>query len=409
MSRKLFALGMIMLLVLGLTTIGSLAQDTVTISYYTYTAAPDHLEDLDAIIAAFEMENPGIEIEVTTAAWGDYWTLLSADFAAGEQPDTFEINYENFVSYAADDLLLDLSDYLSEAPYYPRALEAFQYDGMQMALPEVFSTVLLFYNADLFDEAGIDYPAADWTWDEALQAGMDITALGDNIWGLHSSVHFWEFYKKAGQAGCEFFNEDMTESTLDSESCVGAVELMISFMDDDVMPDAVEMAGISDTDLFLTGDLGMLVVGTWMFDAFIDGADFTWDIQLEPGLENKGHHFFADGVAVDADTDNPAAAAAWAQFLTASETAATVRVDSSWGLPALDEPSYFESYLELSPPENREAVFAALESPINPPVIKRQGEMQDAINELLTAVVNGEMTAQEAMEEAKSRLDDLLE
>ena len=407
MSRKLFALGIVTLLLIGLTSV--FAQDTVTVSYYTFSAAPDHLEDLDVIIEAFQAENPGIEVEVTTAAWDDYFTLLAADFAADSPPDTFELNYENFVSYAADDLLLDISAYIDEeAPYYPRALEAFQYDGVQLALPETFSTVLLFYNADLFDQAGLDYPAADWTWDDAIEAGAAISALGDNIWGLYSPIQFWEFYKKAGQAGCEFFNEDMTESTINSEACVETLETMISFMDNDVMPDPIEMAGVSDSDLFASGNLGMVVTGIWMFSAF-EEAEFTLDVQLEPGLANKGHHFFANGVAVAESTDNPEEAAAWAQFLTASETAANVRVETGWELPALDEPAYFEAYLELSPPENREAVFAALESPITPPVIERQGEMQDAINELLTAVVSGEMTAQEALDEAKARLDELIQ
>ena len=409
MSRKLFALGIVALLLLGLTSVVGLAQDTVTVSYYTFSAAPDHLEDLDVIIEAFEAENPGIQVEVTTAAWDDYFTLLAADFAAGEPPDTFELNYENFVSYAADDLLLDISEHIAEeAPYYPRALEAFQYDGVQLALPETFSTVLLFYNADLFDQAEQDYPAADWTWDDALEAGAAITALGDDIWGLWTGIQFWEFYKKAGQAGCEIFNTDMTESTINSEVCVETVEMMVGFMDDDIMPDDAEMAGLSDGDLFLNGELGMLTTGIWMFSAF-EEADFNWDIQLEPGLANKGHHFFANGVAVAASTDNAEAAAAWAQFLTASETAATVRVETGWELPALDEPGYFEAYLELSPPENREAVFAALESPITPPVIERQVEMQDIIGAHLNAVVLGELTAQEALDEAKAQLDDLLE
>ena len=102
-------------------------------------------------------------------------------------------------------------------------------------------------------------------------------------------------------------------------------------------------------------------------------------------------------------------ALAWAQFLTASETAARVRVDSGWELPALDEPDYFEAYLELSPPENREAVFAALESPVTPPVIERQSEMQDTINELLASVAIGELDPQTALDMAKDALDGLVE
>jgi multiple sugar transport system substrate-binding protein len=144
-----------------------------------------------------------------------------------------------------------------------------------------------------------------------------------------------------------------------------------------------------------------------MFDAFKD-APFAWDVQLEPGLNQKGHHFFANGVGVSATTANAEAAAKWAEFLTASATAAEVRVASAWELPALDAPELFEAYLQLTPPENREAVFAALESPVTPPVIERQNEMQDAVNLQITRAVDGEVSAQEALDEAKAALDALI-
>ncbi len=80
----------------------------VTISYFTFSAAPDHLEDLDAIIAAFEAENPNITIETQTASYDDYFTSLQTQIAGGTAPDTFELNYENFVTYARSGALLDL-------------------------------------------------------------------------------------------------------------------------------------------------------------------------------------------------------------------------------------------------------------------------------------------------------------
>jgi len=408
MLRKslLFAL----LLILALGVVPAAAQDTTSIRYFTFSAAPDHLEDLDTIIAAFQEENPGIEVVVETAPFADYFTLLQAGVASGDAPDVFELNYENFVTYAANGTLLDLSGLVSEeAPFYPRALEAFQYEGAQYALPATFSTVLLFYNADLFDEAGVEYPTAEWTWDDAVSAAQAIRALGDDTWGIFSPVQFWEFYKKAAQNGeCSFFNEDMTESTINSPACVETLEWMTSLMNDDLMPTAAELSGVSDSELFLSGKLGMLVTGIWMFGAFQD-AEFTWDVQIEPKMNQNAHHFFANGVAVSATTENPEAAAAWAEFLAASETAATVRVESAWELPALDRPEYFEAYLSQTPPENREAVFQALESPVTPPVIVRQNEMQDAVNALLTQVVDGELTAQEALDQAKTELDGLLQ
>lgn len=392
------------------TVLSPVAAQETTIRYFTFSAAPDHLEDLDTIIAAFEEANPTINVEVETAPFADYFTLLQSGVASGDAPDVFELNYENFVTYAANGTLLDLTGQVSEdAPFYPRALEAFMYEEQQMALPATFSTVLMFYNADLFEAAGVDVPTAEWTWADAVEAATAIRALGDDTWGVYSPVQFWEFYKKAAQNGeCQFLNEDQTESAINSPACVETLEWMVSLMNDGLMPTAAELSGVSDSELFLSGKLGMLVTGIWMFDAFKD-APFAWDVQIEPMLNQHAHHFFANGVAVSATTANPEAAIAWAEFLASSETAAQVRVESAWELPALDEPAYFEAYLEQTPPANRAAVFAALESPVTPPVIVRQNEMQDAVNALLTQVVDGELTAQDALDQAKAEIDALLE
>jgi len=398
-----------LLAVLLLATILPVAAQDVTLRYFTFSAAPDHIEDLETIVQAFQAENPGVTVEVETAPFADYFTLLQADIVGGSAPDVFELNYENFVTYAANGTLLDLGGLINpDAPFYPRALEAFQYDGQQLALPATFSTVLLFYNADLFDQAGIEYPTADWTWDDALAAATAIRALGDDTWGLFSPVQFWEFYKKAAQNGeCSFFNADMTESTINSPACVETLELMVSFMSEGVMPTAAELSGVSDGDLFTSGKLGMLVTGIWMFGAFAE-APFNWDVQVEPAINQHANHFFANGVAVSATTAHPEEAAAWAEFLASSETAATVRVESAWELPALNNPDYFEAYLSQTPPANRAAVFQALENPVTPPVIERQNEMQDAVNALLTQVVDGDLTAQEALDQAKTELDALI-
>lgn len=406
MFRKLTLLASLIVLVLAF-SIAS-AQET-TIRYFTFSAAPDHLEDLDAIIAAFEAENPDINVEVATAPYADYFTLLQADVSGGDAPDVFELNYENFVTYADAGALLDLSGLVSEeAPFYPAALEAFNFEGAQLGLPATFSTVVLFYNKDLFDAAGLEYPTNEWTWTDAVAAAEAIKALGDDTWGLFSPTQFFEFYKKAAQNGeCEFFNEDMTESTINSQACVDTLELMLSFTSSGIMPTAAELSGITDDQLFLSGKLGMWVTGIWMFAATAP-AEFNWDIVVEPGINGKANHFFSNAAVVSASTAYPEAAAKWAEFLTSSEVAADVRVASSWELPALDKPEYFEAYLEQTPPDNREAVFAALENPVTPPVIVRQAEMQDTVGALLTQAVDGELTAQEALDQAKEAIDSLI-
>ena len=85
------------------------AGEAATIRYFTFSAAPDHLETLDAMIAAFNEQHPDITVEVETAPFDDYFTLLQTQLAGGDAPDAFEVNYENFVSLASRGALADLS------------------------------------------------------------------------------------------------------------------------------------------------------------------------------------------------------------------------------------------------------------------------------------------------------------
>ena len=389
-------------------------KEPVTLRYFTFSAAPDHLEDLDQMIAIFEEAHPDIKIEVETASWDDYFTKLQTLIAGGIAPDIFELNYENFVSYASKGVLLDLDPLAAadssfdETIFYPRAYDAFNYNGMQLGLPETFSTVLLFYNKDMFDQAGLEYPAADWTWDDAVAAGEQLTDADAGVWGLHSGVQFWEFYKKAAQNGCEFFSEDKTEATINSPQCIEALETMVSFVDVGVMPSDADMGGMSDGDMFTAGQLAMDVTGIWMFAAF-EGADHAWDVQVEPGMANQATHFFANALNVFAATKHPEEAWQWVKFFTSSPEMADIRVASGWELPALNNPEYFEDYLALSPPENRQAVFDSLQYAIVPPVIERQNEMQDTVNGLLEQVRLGQLTPQEALDQAKAAIDELLQ
>ncbi len=388
--------------------------EPVTITYFTFSAAPDHLKDLDEMIQLFEQSHPGIKIKVETAPFGDYFTKLQTLIAGGTAPDVFELNYENFVSFAAKGVLLDLNP-LAQADnefdadiFYPRAYQAFNLNGLQQGLPATFSTVVLFYNKDLFDKAGVAYPAEGWAWADAVEAAKQLTDADAGVWGLYSPTQFWEFYKKGAQNGCSFLSEDKTAATINSPECAEALDTMIGFVTEDkVMPSDAETGGVSDGDLFKAGKIAMDVTGIWMFSAFQD-APFEWDIQVEPGLKQQATHFFANAVSVFAATKHPQEAWEWAKFFTSSPEMAQIRVKSGWELPALSNPAYFEDYLKLTPPANRAAVFKSLEFSIVPPVIERQNEMQDAVNQLLEQVKLGQLTVQEALDQAKAQIEELL-
>jgi multiple sugar transport system substrate-binding protein len=391
----------------------ALAQDQVTINYMTFSAAPDYIEELEATIAAFEAEHPNINVEYETQSFGDYFTKLQTVVAAGRAPDAFELNYENFVTYAEKGALYDLTPLLAAdsefdpSIYNPTALAAFTHDGKQYGLVESFSNVVLFYNKDLFDAAGVAYPTADWTWQDELAAAQKLT--GDGVWGTFAPIQFWEFYKTIAQNGGSILSDDKSAVTIDSPENVETLTWMVDKISTHkVTPSDVDMAGQSDGDLFKAGKIAMLRTGIWMFGDFITNAKFNWDIALEPGNTQKAHHFFANGVAISAKSDNPQEAYEWIKFLTSSKAAVEIRINAGWELPAVADPSYVQGYLDQPQPESREVVFQALDSAVVPPVIANWNQLTDVVGKELEAAKLGQKTPEQALKDAKMAIEAIL-
>lgn len=385
----------------------------VELTYFTFSAAPEHLDSLDEMIAAFEAANPGVTVKVETAPFDQYFTKLQTLIAGGTAPDVYELNFENFVSYASKGVLANLDDLASADPgfvdrFYPRAYEAFSLNGVQYGLPESFSDVVLFYNKDLFDAAGLDYPSADWTWQDELAAAQKLTDPATGVWGSYSPVQFWEFYKTAAQNGCSVFNADRTQVTINEPGCVEALTWMVDKINTyKIAPTDADMAGVSDGDLFKQGKIAMWRTGIWMFAGIAD-APFAWDIALEPGNTQKAHHFFANGVVLAESGAHKDAAWEWAKFFTSDPAAARIRVAANWELPALNDQSLFDEWLAITPPASRNVVFEALDTLVTPPVIEKQAQMQDAVNMLLEQAELGTVTPQAALDQARIEIEALL-
>lgn len=391
------------------------SEEPVTIKYMTFSAAPNHIEDLEAMIAAFEAEHPNIRVDYEAVGWNDYFTKLQTLVASGTAPDTFELNYENFVTYASKDALYDMDtliaadDAFDPAVFNTMALEAFTHEGKQYGLVESFSNVVLFYNKDLFDAAGVAYPEADWTWEDELAAAEQLTDADKGIWGTYSPIQFWEFYKTIEQNGGQILNEDKTEVLIDSPQNVETLTWMIDKIEKyGVTPTDAQMSGQSDGDLFKSGKIAMLRSGIWMFDAFSE-ADFAWDIALEPGNTQKAHHFFSNGVAISKETENAEAAWEWVKFFTSHPNAVEQRVESSWELPAVSDEAVLEAYLTKTPPQSREVVFQALDTLVVPPVIGNWNQLTDVVGKELDLAKMGEKTPEEALRDAKAQLEKLLD
>jgi multiple sugar transport system substrate-binding protein len=385
---------------------------TVTVSYFTFSAAPDHLNTLSALIRIFEKKYPNIRISYQTAPYNDYFTKLKTEIAGGTAPDTFELDYGDFLSYATSGSLLDLSKLArSDATfrpsvYYPRAYSAFAVGKQQYGLPESFSDVLLFYNKDLFKAAGVPLPTASWTWKDEMRAAEKLTNPGKGVFGDFQPIQFYEFYKVLAQNGGSFFNAAKTKATFDSPAGIGAANWLLG-KPGKVMPTTEQMGGLDDATMFKLGKLAMWHNGIWQFSAMKD-APFQWDVVVEPAGKQKANHFFANAVVASAKSSHPKEAWQWLKFLSASHASVKARVGSSWELAPVKDPAAFRAYLAQRPPANRQAVLDALASPVLTPTIKAESQMQDIVGSALQKAELKQMPVATALHQAAAQVTQLL-
>lgn len=385
----------------------STAAQPVTINYMNFSANGGHEEDLQAIADAFTAANPNITVNLETIPYADYFTKLQTAVAGGTAGDAFELNYENFVTYAANGALAELSD-VDGSLYKESLLQAFQRHGAQYGLPESFSNVVLFYNADLFKAAGVDTPTADWTWADEQAAAEQLTDKAAGVWGDYQPVSFHEFYKALAQAGGSFFSDDGAKAAFNTPEGVKAAQWLVG-KQGVTMPTAADGAGTPDYDsnLFRTGKLAMWHTGIWMFDGMAD-APFEWDIAVEPGDATKASAMFTNAAVVNAKSANAEAAQKWITFLTSSEEMVETRLDTAWELPPVADESLLEAYLTKGKPANRQAVLDSLDKTVLPPVIEAQQELQDIVGQELSAAADGQKSVEQALADAETKVNALL-
>ena len=197
-----------------------------------WPSSPVEQKALEDAVKIFNEKHAGEIKIVYEPIPGDYKVKLTAMLSAGNAPDIFyvDVNWsEELFSKGVIEPLdfyvkmykLDLED------FFPNLVEAFRYKGKLYGIPKDFSTLALFYNKEMFDEVGLEYPNENWTWFDLLYAAAKLTRDTDgdgkiDVWGL-------ALYPNALnrviplilQAGGKVVNEDLTTGLGDPDSILG--------------------------------------------------------------------------------------------------------------------------------------------------------------------------------------------
>ena len=146
--------------------------------------SPEELEVWKAIVADFEAANPNIAVKVEVSDWDSYWNKLKTLYAGGTPPDVFAMDGPLYPDWQSRGVLLNLQPYIDKSPglldgLYPNTLAAYQRADGYYGLPRDFQTIVLYYNKDMFDAAGLPYPDESWTLDKLRETAKALTKDND--------------------------------------------------------------------------------------------------------------------------------------------------------------------------------------------------------------------------------------
>jgi len=305
------------------------AAETVTITFMHWSDP----NEFNALIEAFEAKNPDIKINHISSVTGgfNFPDKLRTMFAAGMPPETFRLDTQEVAYFAQKGLVADLRPFAEKEPGFnldqimPMALDMMTYKGGLYGLSPGVGSNFYFYNADMFEAAGIpspyqQYRSGGWTWNDFRSAAMKLTRTGgENVPSvMGAAVHFgsalarlWMFSNGAPE-----FDDVMipTKCLYDAPESVQAYDFLqrLLHIDRVAAHSNADIGNQDTTKAFLAGRLAMMA--RWTAGAVIYGdASHRFGIVPYPkGPSSKAKHaadFTGAGYAMP--KDNPHTEAAW--------------------------------------------------------------------------------------------------
>ena len=233
-------------------------------------------EGIMAAVDAFNASQDEIQVNASTVPWAQYWDKLVTGLPAGSAPDIFSINALNVRDYAKNGYLLDITDLFDSgkvdvSKLAASAIAAHTVDGKLWGIPKDYDSIAVFYNKDLFDAAGVDYPSDDWSWDEFIEIAKALTDADAGVYGVavQPTGQQWGYDYIYGNGGAVFAEDG--SCVVNSPEAVEAIQkLADAILVEGVSPTVEDQVEISADTRFQSGMIAMTFNGSWQMGVYAD-------------------------------------------------------------------------------------------------------------------------------------------
>lgn len=369
--------------------------------------------DRDLIDAFMEMY-PEYDVQVFDIPAKEYPTKVAVMLAGDEDIDVFySKNAQMYNSLITKNQAMDLTDLLKEKNVdmscYGSVVDDLTVDGKLYGLTYRADSMLLYYNKDLFDQAGVAYPTNDWTWDDYADAAKKI-AHGDGddkvyggFWETRGNI-FWTPAMGEDMGNILDGDYDMFKRTLD---------MVVDLQDSGAIMDwATNRSLNTNARSFYQGKIGMLHHGSWVLGWLIQDKEagkhnLNWGVAELPSWPGKGkiNRNSYTPVCINSKTKNLEGAWKLLDFLAGKEGAMRM-ADCGMSPGYLDEdvlkvysdPKFPEGVAELIRPED-----IRMDLPAGPIT----NAISDMVTEEIELVVTGNKSVDDAIRDMKERREEI--
>ena len=387
------------------------AADTELTMYYPIAVGGKLTEVVDGIVADFEAENPDIKVNaIYSGNYDDTRVRALSALASGDPAqlavmfsiDAYDLIEQDLVM-AFDDISGVDKSWLNS--FYPALMANGNIEGKTWGIPFQRSTIVAYYNKDLFRSAGLDPEAPPTTWDEIISMGKTLTK--DGTYGLmipSTGYPYWMFQALAIQNGKEVMSNDGLTTFFDDGTVIDTLDFWKSLSTEHgIMPEGtVEWGTLRQA--FLEGKTAMMWHSTGNLTAVKNNASFDFGVAELPANVRKGSPTGGGNFYVFKDTsaEERSAALKLIEFMTSPEQAAAWSIATGYmGVsPAAYETEALKNYTAEFPPalvarnqlEHAVAEFSTFET----------ARVREGLNNAIQAALTGAKSSADALKEAQA-------
>ncbi|WP_042166955.1 ABC transporter substrate-binding protein [Paenibacillus gorillae] len=409
--------------------------DIVTITHYTIDS-PDRTF-VEKLIPDFEAKHPNIKVKVTKAPYEQFDSKLQSAIAAKNAPDvTSHWGYGGFMEYYNKGMLMDLSPYLTDfkASDYnipEDVMNIYKVDGKTYGIPVNSYVTVMLYNKDLFDKAGLPYPPSDyedksWTFDKMVEYAKALTVDSKNLNEAQYGVDFGfgERDQRPQYFGGNVYSDDTwtnggkpSEINLTKPEVVEAFKKVYGLIyDQKVSPTPAFSKSVSGQfgDPFLSGKIGMSVVGSWSLAA---SSDFSFNVgvaAVPQGPNEKVRSvLYVDPLFVLKDSKHPKEALEWIEYLVTAEVQEK-SIELSGGNPPVNQQAaekYYSNFEGIDPEHIKQVFDGAYKYGFESynHLISNYSQINELFINELASVENGDKKVEDVLPVIETKLKALLE